>query len=172
MGDLHEFEDVDAFTTGAVGSPGQRTFFVQVRSDGRRVSLKCEKQQVDALTQYLQRLLSDLPVPSDRPLPQSLELVHPIDPVAFVAGPMALAYDRELDRFVLMIEEFVPLDEETGEPDPTAAEERGRLKVHLTRGQALAFAEHGEEIVASGRPNCQWCGLPIDPDGHGCPRMN
>ena len=67
MGDLYEFEDVDAFTTGAVGSPGQRTFYVQIRGDGRRVTLKCEKQQVDALSQYLHRLLNDLPVPHDRP---------------------------------------------------------------------------------------------------------
>jgi hypothetical protein len=26
--------------------------------------------------------------------------------------------------------------------------------------------------VAAGRPNCRWCGFPIDPDGHPCPRMN
>lgn len=172
MGDLFEFDDVDAFTTGALGSPGQRAFFLQVRSDGRRVTVKCEKQQVDALTQYLTRLLSDLPVPPDRPLPQALELVHPLDPVAFVAGPMGLAFDRELDRFVVVIEEFVRPDEETGEVDPAAAEDRGRVRMHLTRGQAVAFVEHGELVVAAGRPSCQWCGLPMDPDGHGCPRMN
>lgn len=172
MGDLFEFGDVDAFTTGAIGAPGQRTFFVQIRSDGRRVTLKCEKQQVDALTHYLQRLLSDLPTPHDRPLPHALELAEPVDPVAFVIGPMGLAYDRELDRFVLMIEEALPIDEETGEPDPVLAEDRGRVRLHLTRGQALAFAEHGEEVVAAGRPSCVWCGLPMDPDGHGCPRMN
>jgi len=172
MGDLYEFEDVDAFTTGAVGSPGQRTFYVQIRGDGRRVTLKCEKQQVDALSQYLHRLLNDLPVPHDRPLPQALELTEPVDPVAFVIGPMGLAYDRDLDRFVLMLEETVPVDEETGEPDPEVAEDRGRVRVHITRGQALAFAEHGDNVVAAGRPSCQWCGLPMNPEGHGCPRMN
>jgi hypothetical protein len=27
-------------------------------------------------------------------------------------------------------------------------------------------------VVESGRPDCQWCSHPIDPDGHACPRMN
>ena len=172
MGDFFEFDDADAFTTGAVGPPGLRAFFVQVRAGGRRVTLKCEKQQVGALAQYLQRLLSDLPSPQDRPVPQSLELVDPVEPAAFAVGPMGLAYDRELDRFVLIIEEFVRPNDETGEPDPAELEDRGRLRVHLTRGQALAFVEHGEQVVAAGRPSCGWCGLPMDPDGHPCPRMN
>jgi len=172
MGDSFEFDDVDAFTTGAEGQPGQRVFYVQVRAHGVRVTLKCEKQQVSAMAQYLHRLLSDLPDPSDRPIPQSLELVVPIDATAFVVGPMGLAYDRELDRFVLVIEEFVPADEETGEPDPVLLDDRGRLRLHLTRGQALAFAEHAEAVGAAGRPGCVWCGLPMDPDGHPCPRMN
>ena len=29
-----------------------------------------------------------------------------------------------------------------------------------------------EQVVAAGRPPCMWCALPIDPDGHICPRMN
>jgi uncharacterized repeat protein (TIGR03847 family) len=172
MGDLYEFDDVDTFTAGAIGEPGHRTFYLQVRSDGQRVTLKCEKQQVDALTQYLHRLLNDLPTPTERPIPQSLDLVRPEDAVAFVVGPMGLSYDRDLDRFVLLIEETVPVDAETGEPDPDDVEDRGRMRMRITRGQALAFAEHGEEIVAAGRPSCVWCGLPMDPDGHGCPRMN
>ena len=27
-------------------------------------------------------------------------------------------------------------------------------------------------VVEAGRPACQWCAFPIDPDGHDCPRMN
>jgi 5-methylcytosine-specific restriction endonuclease McrA len=27
-------------------------------------------------------------------------------------------------------------------------------------------------VVAAGRPTCQFCGQPIDPDGHICPRSN
>jgi uncharacterized repeat protein (TIGR03847 family) len=38
--------------------------------------------------------------------------------------------------------------------------------------QMLAFAAKSLELVASGRPLCPVCGLPIDPEGHLCPRKN
>ena len=60
-------------------------------------------------------------------------------------------------------------------PDPIdwlVTFDRGRLRVELSRGQALAFATRAVELVAAGRPTCRFCGLPMDPDGHPCPRMN
>jgi uncharacterized repeat protein (TIGR03847 family) len=39
-------------------------------------------------------------------------------------------------------------------------------------GQAVAFIEVAEAAVAAGRPSCLFCGRPIDPNGHMCPRMN
>jgi len=172
MGDLYEFSDVDGLSVGTVGMPGQRTFFVQVRADGQRVTLKCEKQQVSALAQYLQKLLEDLPSPSDRPLDRSLDLQVPVEPISFTIGAIGLAFDQDLDRFVVMFEEFVAPDPDTGEPDPNDAADAGRVRFQLTRGQALAFSEHSEDVVDAGRPPCVWCGFPMDPDGHPCPRMN
>ena len=172
MSEFLEFEDVDGFGVGTVGVPGQRTFFVQIRAEGRRVTLKCEKQQVAALGQYLEKLLEDLPSPGDRPLDRSLDLHLPVEPVSFTIGAIGLAFDQELDRFVLMLEEFVAPDPDTGEPDPEQAVDAGRVRFHLTRGQALAFSQRSEDVVAAGRPPCTWCGMPMDPDGHACPRMN
>ena len=86
MSELWEFGDVDTFTAGALGRPGQRVFFVQIRAEGRRLTLKCEKQQVAALADYLSKLLADLPPPDDLPMRESLELVPPTDPL-FVVGP-------------------------------------------------------------------------------------
>jgi uncharacterized repeat protein (TIGR03847 family) len=170
MPGFFDFDDIDTFTTGALGRPGQRTFFLQVRLADQRVNVKCEKQQVAAIAQYVRRLLSDLPAPEDRPLPQALELSPPND-ADFIVGPIGLAYDQELDRFVLMLEEVVETDEE-GEPLPESIEDQGRLRFRLTRGQALAFCDHAEVIVSAGRPTCMFCGQPMDPDGHPCPRMN
>ena len=87
----------------------------------------------------------------------------------FVVAPIGVAYDRELDRVVIQLDEMVPIDE-NGEPDPDVV--AGRVRGLITRGQALAFCDHADEVVAAGRPNCRWCGFPIDPDGHPCPRMN
>jgi uncharacterized repeat protein (TIGR03847 family) len=165
-----EFDEVDAFTTGTTGRPGQRVFFLQARVGADVVSLKCEKQQVSALAEYVARLLKDLPPPSNRPMPAALELRAPVD-AGFVIGPMGLVFDAELDLFVLMVEEAVALDED-GEPDLAALGDQGRLRLRLSRGQAAAFCERAAEIVSAGRPNCLFCGMPIDPDGHPCPRMN
>jgi uncharacterized repeat protein (TIGR03847 family) len=185
---------VDAFTAGTVGEPGQRVFYLQARGGGQVVTIKCEKQQVAALGQYLEGLLQDLPAPADGPLPTALELLDPLDAV-WVAGQLRVAWEADADRFIVVVDE---LDQEadedidddddddddddandarTGDAGPDPADwlvtfDRGRLRVELSRGQALAFAARAGELVAAGRPSCRFCGLPMDPDGHPCPRMN
>lgn len=170
MSVFHEFDDVSAFTVGTVGKPGQRTFYLQVRGDGQRVSLKCEKQQTAAIVQYLRRVLADLPPAEDRPMPGAFELREPIE-AAFVLGPIGLGYDRSTDRVLIQLEEVGELDEE-GEPIDDDDDDRGHVRLYLSRGQAAAFCDHADGVVEAGRPPCPWCANPIDPDGHDCPRMN
>lgn len=170
MGIYYEFDEVDVFTTGTKGDPGQRVFFLQARTSGQRVTVRCEKQQVAAIAMYLRRVLTDLPPPEQRPLPGMLELAEPGDPV-FVLGPIGLGYDRSNDRLLVQLEELVPTEEDdAGEADDDL--DRGHLRLFITRSQADAFCEHAERVIESGRPSCIWCALPIDPDGHPCPRMN
>jgi uncharacterized repeat protein (TIGR03847 family) len=168
MSAFFEFDEVDAFTVGTVGRPGERVFYLQTRADGRRVTVKCEKQQVSAIAQYLQRVLSDLPPPEERPMPGALELTAPVEPI-FVLGPIGLGYDQSNDRLLIQLEEVGEVDEEGNLIDD---DERGHVRLYVNRGQALAFCEHATGVIEAGRPPCQWCALPIDPDGHDCPRMN
>lgn len=170
MGVYFDFDDVDSFTVGAIGRPGQRTFLIQARRGRERVTVKCEKQQVAAIADYLRKVLEDLPPAEDRPMPSSLELAMPAE-AAFVLGPVGLGYERSSDRVLVQLDEIVPVDEE-GELDPEALEDRSRVRVLLTRGQVEAFCEQADQLIAAGRPPCRWCSLPIDPDGHVCPRMN
>jgi uncharacterized repeat protein (TIGR03847 family) len=165
-----DFDAVDGFSVGTVGRPGQRTFLIQARHGHQRVTIKCEKQQAAAIAQYLRNVLSDLPPADERPLDAALELTEPVD-VAFVLGPVGLGYERAADRVLVQLDEIVPVDSE-GEPDPDALDDRGRVRVLLTRGQVEAFCEQTDRLMAAGRPPCRWCGFPIDPDGHRCPRMN
>ncbi len=170
MSERHTFDHVDALTAATEGSPGQRVFYLQVRSGPSVVTLKCEKTQVGALGQYLGRLLTDLPQPSSLPHPGSLEPATPLIS-EFVAGSISVAFDTEADRFVVEVEEALPVDEE-GEPDPVALEHQGAVRFRVDRSQAQAFAARAAELIAAGRPPCRFCGGPLDPDGHACPRMN
>ena len=86
---------------------------------------------------------------------------------------MALAWDTDREAVILECHDR-DLDE-TGE----RAEERpgagcrdpdgpGRPASRLAR----AFARRAVAVVAAGRPPCPFCGQPLDPDGHICPRAN
>lgn len=164
-----DFDEVDAFTLGALGQPGERVFLLQARRGATRVTIKCEKQQASAIADYLRRVLEDLPAPTEKPIAAAMELASPLEP-AFVLGPVGLGYDRGTDMVLLQLEEVIAVDEE-GEPldeDP----DRGQVRMFLTRSQAVAFCDHAENVVAAGRPACIWCTKPIDPDGHLCARMN
>ena len=81
-----DLPDVDTFTAGTVGEPGQRTFFLQAVAAGEVVTLKVEKQQVAALADYLEQMLTDLPPPSVETIPAQLSLSTPIEPEWAVAS--------------------------------------------------------------------------------------
>ncbi len=158
MSTSFEFDDVDRITTGTVGPPGQRVFYLQATKGDRVVTLRLEKTQVAALVRYLAALLADLPAPED--LPQDLDLVEPLA-AEWVAGSMGVSYDEEADRLVLVIEELV--EEE---------QEGARARIGATRAQMAALAIHGARVVEAGRPPCPLCREPLDPEGHVCPRLN
>ena len=150
----------DVFTAGTIGPPGQRVFYLQVRDGELAVTVRCEKQQVAALAEYFDGLLDDL-----EPTPYGLAagdlgLTEPFEE-GWTVGSIGVAYDEPGDRIVVVLEELVEEDEEGAS-----------LRVRLTRAQVSAFVSHARTIVAAGRPPCRLCGLPLDPDGHMCPRLN
>lgn len=58
--------------------------------------------------------------------------------------------------------------------DPLAAteEDTDALVVRLDARAARSFARRCASVVAAGRPPCPFCGRPLDPAGHLCPRAN
>lgn len=50
--------------------------------------------------------------------------------------------------------------------------EPSRVRLWASREQMLSLARHGASVCAKGRPRCQLCGNPIDPEGHTCPMLN
>jgi uncharacterized repeat protein (TIGR03847 family) len=44
--------------------------------------------------------------------------------------------------------------------------------VRITAEAARAFVDRARRVVSAGRPPCPLCGLPLDAEGHVCPRLN
>lgn len=169
MPEDHDLEAVDAFTVDTIGEPGDRTFLIQARAPATHVTVKCEKQQVAALAEYLRGVLADLPEVDGEPESVELDLRSPIDP-DFVAGTLSVAYDDVADRIVILIEELDLDDDDQAELDPLGPD-RSSLRVRLTRAQVASLVDHAEAVVEGGRPPCRACGRPEGPD-HNCPRSN
>ncbi len=182
------FDHVDVFTSGAVGEPGQRIFYLQVRSGPKTATIRCEKQQVATISAYLRRALADLPLPEGQPPRELMRLSEPFEE-EFILGAVALEFSTSADHFVLYLKELAPadidaipddledLDFESDDDDGADEEvedvtEGARVRLGLTAAQAMAFCENSDRIVAAGRPTCVYCERPIDVDGHFCPRMN
>ncbi|MGA1245609.1 MAG: DUF3090 family protein [Ilumatobacteraceae bacterium] len=176
MGEI-VFDSVDVFTTGTVGRPGQRTFFLQARDDDRVVSVRCEKQQAAAIAQYLRRALAHLPIVEGTVVRRPMSLVEPVDE-EFVLGSVGLEFDKNSDRFTLRLRDVessmaAELDAESDDYDDTDDDYDGdSIRVTMSRAQALAFCDQTDRVVAAGRPDCEFCGRPVDSDGHFCVRMN
>ena len=162
----------DHFTAGAVGPPGQRVFYLQAREAGTTVTLKCEKEQVAALGEYLGGLLARLPATGPA-ADDKRQLLQPFE-AAWAVGSLGVGYDADRDRILVVANERVEEEEEEGEgtADEPGAAEPASARFAITRAQAAAFVERARLLQRAGRPTCPMCGEPKDPAGHICPRSN
>ena len=154
-----DYQQVTRVTAGAIGEPGKREFYLQLRAGGQLVSLALEKDQLRALTERLQEVFSRVPVPPASRLPD-MALEQPIAPIWRV-GFMTLTYSQDEKSFEVSLVELV------AEGDQPAT---GHFQASLAQMQALAT--HAAGIISAGRPPCPMCGGPIDHDGGVCPRLN
>jgi uncharacterized repeat protein (TIGR03847 family) len=181
---IHRFDPPERFVAGTVGPPGQRTFFLQARTGPRVTSVALEKQQVLVLAERIDELLDELltadevesPIPAIPPV--ALEDNAPLEqPIVeeFRAGTMTLSWDAADERIVVevfpvaeeaAVDPAMPV-EEVEEPEPEEV-----LLVRLPAGLARAFSKRAQAVVSAGREPCPFCGGPLDPGGHLCPRAN
>ncbi len=173
MSSYYDFEEAEGFATGAIGEPGARTFYLQIRGDGRTISVKCEKQQVAALSEYLRGMLADLP--DTGKIDASTATLHNPVEQDFVLGSVGLGVDRASMRMVVQLEEMVLIDEEDDVFDLIEEEEDDTstvVRVLLTPEQTRAFCDTADLFLNAGRETCKWCGQPKDPSLHACPKFN
>nr|WP_203607196.1 DUF3090 domain-containing protein [Streptomyces sp. SID11385] len=183
------YDPPERFVAGTVGLPGRRTFFLQASAGGRVTSVALEKTQVAALAERMDELLDEVvrrsggnaAVPAVAPaeVADSGPLDTPVEE-EFRVGTMALAWDGDAERMIVEAQALVELDAES-EDELAAAEEQllqddengpPMLRVRLSGSQARAFAKRALDVVNAGRPLCPLCNLPLDLEGHVCPRQN
>ena len=171
-----EFIRPDRFIAGTVGPPGGRTFFLQAVQGRRVVSVSLEKEQVAVLAERVNDVLDELSATDDVPeMPQDNDpLTTPIDD-EFRVSTLSLAWEPEERVLVIACHdrqvELAPTDdgEELQEvTDPDA----NMVRVIIGPAEAREFARRSLASVAGGRSPCPFCGGPLDPTGHICPRAN
>src|SRR4051812_15920713 len=185
---VHRFDPPERFIAGTVGEPGQRAFFLQARSGPRVTSVALEKQQVEILGERVDELLDELlgaggvavVIPAITPV-DHIDTAPLDQPIVeeFRAGTITLSWDSDDERIVIevfpVIEVEIPIEADEDdlvdlpieEPEPEEL-----FVVRLTPLQARVFATRAASVVSAGRPACQFCGGPVDPAGHLCPRAN
>ncbi|MGF0117418.1 DUF3090 domain-containing protein [Promicromonospora sp. Marseille-Q5078] len=177
---VHEFDWPDRVVVGTVGRPGSRTFYLQARAGRRTASIAMEKQQSAVLAEMIDGLLDELmsandqlTIPSEAPveLLDDDPLEQPVEE-DFRTGSIRLGWDP---RTLQMVIEAFPVDEDPSDddvivddPETADGEPSEMLRVRIPVGTARAFAQRARRVVASGRPTCPDCGMPMDDDGHEC----
>lgn len=165
------------FVVGTVGVPGERTFFLQVVDDGDPVSVICEKEQASVLAEKVIELLDqvrragvDVPHDAEEQFIDTDPLDQPIEP-EFRVESMGIGWDPADESIIIEAHGESDL-EDVPDIGDDGAEGPDTLRVRVTAMDALTFAIRAGRVVAAGRPQCPFCHLPIDPDGHICPRAN
>ena len=162
---VQELDPVDRITAGAIGPPGERTFYLQAREGPSLVTVTIEKQQLELLSAWVVDMLYRVGAETgEGPPEEEMDLEEPVES-RWRAGRLSLGYEQERDMMFLEVEEVVEAEEgQEEEPDV--------VRFWASREQMMALARHGAAVCAAGRPRCDLCGNPMDPEGHICPALD
>lgn len=178
MARINLFENPDRFTVGTVGQPGERTFFIQVRENGRLVSLSLEKTQVQALAERLIFMVKEIkqmdPTFIFRTLPRDeAPLDTPIEE-EFRIGVIGLSFDSSTQRIQIDMQAISENANESAEfSDELLLDSDAEIvRAMVDPSEVERFNKRTGALMSAGRQPCPFCGGPLDPRGHLCPRAN
>ncbi len=171
---IYRHQPATRFIVSAIGDPGERQFFIQVKSSVGVNSVALEKSQVIALAQRFEDLIRELrrgylaPTAdlSASAVLDDLPMELPIEE-DFQVGVISITWENDLvvvNIQAISQDDDLILDDLDSGPDLIIA----TLKLNQVKG----FCERAKTVVSAGRPACPFCGLPIDTLGHLCPRAN
>lgn len=178
---VFDFEKPERFLIGTVGVPGEREFYLQVKgvSKGKKIlaSFALEKSQAAALAERSREMIKEIGrnfggagiLPTDlAPLETPVEAEFSLGVMSLSWLPLEELFFFEAqsvsDPLGQEVFEALMGDEELGAPPI--------LRAKLTGEELLIFARRTELVVSAGRQPCVFCGGPVNPGGHLCPRSN
>ncbi|MEI6406275.1 MAG: DUF3090 family protein [Actinomycetes bacterium] len=174
----YEHPNVERFIVGTVGVPGERAFFLQIESPVFSNCVAIEKGQVDALSERFKEMIRELRRNKLASLDE-LALTIPLEdntmqfPITedFTVGLIGISWDQDLQRINLELQAFGddPIGEEIEEDSESSLD---MINASLRIYQVRNFCSLADKLISSGRQPCPFCGLPINAEGHLCPRSN
>ena len=149
------------------GEPGKRTFRLNLESGLARSLVWLEKEQLYQLAVSLKEAVQQQ-TESERERgssPNAPSWDGGEATIEFKAGELSGRHDEDTNTFYFQVQAREEPETETDETPPS-------VSFWITVAQAETLAEESLRICAAGRPPCFLCGLPINPEGHVCPRAN
>ena len=139
----------DFLTTDAIGSPGERVFYIQGGSGGEVVTLTVEKFQIQTLAVAVEQFLAeiyekfpDLSEASANYIEDEMRIQPPVTGL-FRVGELGLGYDAAEDLVALIAREV------QGEGE--AEEDASVVRYWCTRTQLRVMVHWGMEVATRGR---------------------
>lgn len=163
-------DPIESFMVGTIGQPGEREFYLQAKYRNGIHSFAIDKSQVTALADRMALLIGELKAADYRfenVIATNFEV--PLIP-EFQIGVIGIIWMGTTEQVSLDLQEIVqgdndliPIEEEDG---PAI------FRLLMSPDIANGFISQSRKIVAAGRAPCPFCALPINKDGHLCPRAN
>ena len=158
---------VDTIDATDVGEPGKRTFKITVTSPRGGAIVWMEKEQLFQIGLAIKQFVSVEDAPTS-PRPYQDEFPAPPTPgqAEFKASEMRIRHDPRSDIFTVEATDPASEAEDDNEEPATA------LQFSFGREVGMRLSATALEAVSKGRPRCELCGGPKNPEGHVCPKTN
>jgi uncharacterized repeat protein (TIGR03847 family) len=166
---IRKLDPLESFIVGTIGQPGEREFYLQAKFHGGIHSFAIDKGQVSALADRMAMLIGELKAADYRfENVIAVPLEVPLLP-EFQIGVIGIVWLGESEQVSLDIQEITD-----GDNDLVPEDEAGPslFRLMMSPDIANAFVNQARKVVSAGRAPCPFCGLPINREGHLCPRAN
>lgn len=174
MSRARRLDPVESFIVGTIGQPGEREFYLQAKFHGGIHSFAIDKSQVTALAERMALLISELKAADYRfENVIAVPLQVPLIP-EFQIGVIGILWLPESEQVLLELQEISEVELTEILPDSAEFEDNSvqLFQLYLSADIANNFISLARKVVSAGRAPCPFCGLPINRDGHLCPRAN